>query len=523
MSLIGRIRASWMRIVAVMLATGAVTGCAALSGPSSAVASSNQLVMFEDGPSLIANPTQTLQTMRSLGVQIVRLNLAWQDVAPNANSRSRPGGNLADPNDGYNWSRYDQLVGAIRSYGMNVDLLIGGGAPLWATQPGAASPSPQFGPFDHVWYPSASDYGNFVQAAARRYSYLNTWELWDEPNWGPALAPQYSGGSLVSARIFRQLVNSGWAALKATGHSRQTVIVGSLSQDGSGPPSKVGATNTTAPLTFMRALYCVDSRYNQLRGNAAAAVGCPTTKAASRRFRGNNPALFNATGAGVHPYPYSQRPTQAQFPDPNGVEFNEIPHLTGLFDRVNKVYGSKKRMQAFNTEYGYQVGYVTAANAATYINWAEYLSFKNPRIGSYDQFELHDPPNGFSTGLITHSGALKPSYFSYRMPIWLPATSTRRGRSLEVWGAARPANFARRFTGKAQFVAIQLNSGSGFRTIKNVKVTNGRGYIDTFVKFPRGGQVRLAWQYPNQSWANNPFAQAAGQFIYSMSIGIALH
>jgi hypothetical protein len=509
-----------MRIGAVMLASGAVVGCGSLSSAAPAVASSGQWSMFEDGPSLIANPQQTLQTFRSLGVNVVRLNLAWQDVAPNANSRSRPGGDLSNPNNGYNWSRYDQLLSLIRQYGMRVDLLVGGGAPLWATQPGAASPSPQFGPFDHVWYPSASDYKNFVTAVARRYSYVNAWELWDEPNWGPALSPQFNGSTLVSARLFRQLANAGWAALKATGHNRQTVIVGSLSQDGS---SHVGQTGTTAPLTFMRALYCVNSRYQPLRGNAAAAIGCPTTKAASRKFRGNNPILFNATGVGTHPYPYAQPPNRAQFPDPNGVEFNEIPHLTDLLDRVNRTYGSKRRMAAFNTEYGYQVGYVTADKAASYINWAEYLSYKNGRIASYDQFELQDPKNGFATGLISSNNVPKPSYAAYRMPIWIPRTSTRRGRSLEVWGGVRPANNARINTGKAQFVSIQLNSGSGWTTVKTVKITNSRGYIDTNVKFPRSGQVRLAWQYPNQPWANNAFVRDAGQVITSLSIGIGLH
>jgi hypothetical protein len=504
-----------MRIGAVMLASGAVVGWGALSIPAPAAAASNQWAMMEDGPSLIANPTQTLQTFRSLGVNVVRLNLAWQDVAPRPNSRSRPGGNLADPNDGYNWSQYDRLLNAIRSYGMRVDLLVGGGAPAWATRTGAPRPSSQFGSFNNVWYPSARDYGNFVRAVARRYSWVNIWELWDEPNWGPALSPQFNGGALVSARLFRQLFNAGWAALKATGHGRQTVIAGSLSQDGS---SHVGQTGTTAPLTFMRGLYCVDSSYRQLRGNAARSIGCPATKAGSNRFRHNNPGLFNATGVGVHPYPYAQPPNRAQFPDPNGVEFNEIPHLTSLLDRVNRVYGSRKRMRAFNTEYGYQVGYVSAARAARYINWAEYLSYKNGRVASYDQFELQDPKNGFKTGLINADRTLKPSYGAYRMPIWLPRTSTRRGRSLEVWGAVRPANNARINTGKTQFVAIQLNG----RTIKTVKITNGRGYIDTHVKFPHGGQVRLAWQYPYQPWANNAFVHDAGKFIYSMSIGIAV-
>ena len=516
MSSIGRIRASWMRLCAGMLASGAVVACGWLSSPSSAVAAGNQWAMMEDGPSLIRNPAQTLQTLRSLGVSVVRLNLAWQDVAPNPNSRSRPGGNLADPNHGYNWSQYDRLLNAIRSYGMNVDLLVGGGAPLWATRPGAPRPSSQFGSFQHVWFPSASDYRNFVQAVATRYSWVNIWELWDEPNWGPALAPQYNGSALVSARLFRQLLNAGWSALKATGHSQQTVIAGSLSQDGS---AHVGQTGTTAPLTFMRALYCVDSRYQQLRGGAASAIGCPTTNAASRKFPGNNPGLFDATGVGVHPYPYAQPPNRAQFPDPNGVEFNEIPHLTSLLDRVNRAYGSRKRMRAFNTEYGYQVGYVSASNAARYINWAEYLSYKDGRIASYDQFELQDPATGFKTGLINANRTLKPAYGAYRMPIWLPRTSTSRGRSLEVWGAVRPANNARISTGKTQFVAIQLNG----RTIKTVQITNGGGYIDTRVKFPHGGHVRLAWQYPNQPWANSAFVHDAGKVIYSMSIGIALH
>jgi hypothetical protein len=148
------------------------------------------------------------------------------------------------------------------------------------------------------------------------------------------------------------------------------------------------------------------------------------------------------------------------------------------------------RLLAYNTEYGYQgpapyqSGYVSAANAASYINWAEFLSYKNPRIASYDQFELVDPgPGSFNTGLIYTNGTLKPSFFAYRMPIWLPATTTRRGRALEVWGDVRPANNARINTRTAQFAAIQFApGGSGrFRTVKSVKITNGRGYWVTSI------------------------------------------
>ena len=54
------------------------------------------------------------------------------------------------------------------------------------------------------------------------------------------------------------------------------------------------------PLVFMRALYCVDSRYRQLRGYAAAVRGCPTTAAGSRRFRAQNPGLFSQSGIALH-------------------------------------------------------------------------------------------------------------------------------------------------------------------------------------------------------------------------------
>src|SRR2546423_7390271 len=77
MSLIGRIRASWMRIGAVMLATGAVTGCAALSGPSSAVASSNQWAMFEIPDLATSGAATQLQVLRSIGVSIVRVEVDW--------------------------------------------------------------------------------------------------------------------------------------------------------------------------------------------------------------------------------------------------------------------------------------------------------------------------------------------------------------------------------------------------------------------------------------------------------------
>ncbi len=502
MSLHGRIRTT---VAAALVALGATA--ALLTGALSAVppagASTNQMAMFEDSAQLLANPGRTLQILRSLGVGIVRVPLIWNQIAPNPNSRTGPAGFDATNPSAYpaaKWGPYDAIVNDARADGIAIDFLVTGGAPLWATTPGAPSG------FASVWKPSAGSYGAFVQAAATRYSSVHFWELWNEGNWGPALAPQVTSHSsqIVSAGEYRSLLDNGWSALQRTaGHAQDTIVAGSLSPDGS---EKLTATDISPPLLFLQTLYCVDSSYYQLRGSAAQAVGCPTTSAGSGKFSANNPALFKASGIGVHPYGYGNPPTGAAFPNPDSVEFSEIPQFTRGLDRIQRVYGSHRHLAIYNTEFGYETRppqtsrqFPTPTTAAQYINWAEYLSWKNPRLATTNQYLLFDGNGWFTTGLIFPSKRLKPSFYAYRMPVWMPVTATKRGRTLEVWGCVRPAHFANIDTnGHAQAVDIQFARGSSgkFTTIKAVSVTSARGYFDVRIKFPASGQVRLAWEYP---------------------------
>jgi hypothetical protein len=536
MSFARRIRLS----IAAALFTSAVTvsTMAMLGRPASADASTAQLAMFQD-PQLGANPIRSLQIMRSLGVGIVRLGVQWKSLAPDPNSRARPAGfdaaNPADYPSGA-WQEFDTIISYARAYGIRVDLLVDGGAPLWAAGSGAPSG------FGSSWKPSAADYGQFVQAVGTRYSgaytpvgatsplpRVNVWEFWDEGNWGPALAPQILPGSraVVSAKEYRSLLDSGWSALWATGHGHDTIIDGSLSQDGSGV---LTPTATTAPLTFLRSLYCVSSSYRPLTGNTAATIGCPTTKAASRRFAADNPALFRATGIGLHPYPYGFPPNRTQFPDPNGAEFSEIPQFVRGLRRLQRAYGSRRAMAVFNTEYGYETRppqtnrlFPTPATAAIFLNWAEYLSWKNPQIATTDQYELQDH-GWFTTGLLTSRGKFKPSFYAYRLPVWLPVTATKRGRTLEVWGCVRPAQYANADTGKAQYVEIEFARGSSgaFRNLKAVRISNSRGYFDVRVRFPSGGQVRLAWEYPPGDTKLADPLEPGQNWIYSRATRVTL-
>ena len=522
------------------------TVAALLLAPIQATASTAQLAMFEDDLGLLSHPVPTLSRLRSLGVGVVRLSLRWSTFAPAPGSRRRPH-NFDAANPGAyprgNWAPYDAVVREAPKDGIEVELLLSGGAPRWATGAG----QPRGGPFLQ-WRPSAREYGAFVEAVARRYSGgyvppgsssplpgVSFWEIWNEANFGQNLAPQAVDGSTVSTSpgMYRSLLDAGWAALQRTGHGHDTILIGSLSPRGfNGPPTPrfheglPGFFSTTKPLQFIRTLYCVSSSYRRLGGRAAAAVGCPASARGSRRFRAAHPALFEASGFGIHPYPFDLPPTQADSPDPDYAEFSELPRLASTLNRLQRLYGSSRRPRIYNMEFGYITDppnrtlhygrhFLSPATAAYYINWAEYISWRRPQIASYMQFLLNDPnprASGFATGLLTLHGRIKPAYYAYRMPIYLPVTSARRGRSLEVWGCVRPAHYAQLDTGQPQAVQIQLQRGSRgpFATVATVGITSLRGYFDRRVAFEASGSVRLAWSYPS------------GRTIYSRQVHLTV-
>jgi hypothetical protein len=175
-------------------------------------------------------------------------------------------------------------------------------------------------------------------------------------------------------------------------------------------------------------------------------------------------------------------------------------------DRLNGVYGSHTHFPLWDTEYGYRTKPpdphegVSPATGAYYINWSEYLSYKMARLYSYSQYGLVDPPppGFFDSGLVNPDGSHKPGYDAYRMPLFLPTTSTRAGHKIEIWGGARPAGYAKLDTGQKQNVQIQFQRGASgpWQTIGTVAITNSKGYIDVHLALPASGAVRLAWSYP---------------------------
>jgi hypothetical protein len=531
---------------AVLCALLALAGCGGGSSLGSSSASSSvaqakgrsgPISIFEAEAQLRGTPAQTAQNvdvLRRLGADVIRLYMPWNQLAPNPNSRKRPKFNAADPASysAATWAIYDTIVRDATAKGLGIDLTVGAHVPLWAT----ATNAPPGGP--HLqWEPSAAEYGQFMRAVGERYSgsykppgastalpRVKFWAIWNEPNYGVDLAPQAIDHSTVEVapRLYRGLVDAAWSALQATGHGHDTFLIGETAPRGLTTGNNPGNFSGMVPLRFIRAMYCVGSNLKPLQGQAAAVRGCPTTESASKRFAAENPGLFHATGFADHPYPQGQIPPNVKTTaEPDYADLASLDNLEHTLDAVQDAYGSSTKFPIYSTEFGLQTNppetisrAIDSKTAAYYLNWSEYISWRNPRVYSYDQYLLTDPPGGnFATGLAYADGTPKPQlYDAYRLPLYLPVTRAHKGQSLEVWGDVRPARFARKDTDKAQQVKIQFQAGSKgpFKTLSTVTIANPHGYFDTPVTFPGSGIVQLTWTYPH------------GQTIHSRPVSVTV-
>lgn len=193
------------------------------------------------------------------GGSIVRIMPAWSSIAPD----SRPTGfAAADPADpAYRWEAADGAVRDAASRGLGI-LFSLSGAPPWAQ--GAHRPADAGG----TWRPDPQELAAFATAAARRYSgrfpdperpgeslpRVRYWQIWNEPNLTSNLSPQWvrSGKryTAVSPGVYRDLLNAGYAAIKAVDKTNFVVAAGTAPF---GDPTPGG--RRIAPVDFWRKLY----------------------------------------------------------------------------------------------------------------------------------------------------------------------------------------------------------------------------------------------------------------------------
>jgi hypothetical protein len=436
-----------------------------LAAAAPAAASRTQESIFEDETAVLEGGPGALDEIDALGADTVRSVVVWSRVAG--------GGPSA-------WDPYDELVRGTRARGL--------GLILSPTTPGPRSAS-RCRPRRPTCKPSPRAYGAFVRALGRRYSgtyrdenqgggvlpRVRRWSLGNEPNQPAWLTPQYDRHGPVSPRLYRGLALAGIAGLRASGHGRDQVLLGETSPIGRTWGAL--ARRPMPPAEFLRTLFCLGPRHGVLRGAAARRAGC------GRRVR-----RLAVAGFAHHPYPRGGSRSPASRPQARGeITISSPRRLTRILDAAARAGRVPRRLPVFYTEFGFQTNPpdrlfgVRPSLQAAYVNQADWMAFRDPRVRAVAQYKLVDEPTlaSFQSGLRYVDGRPKPAYAAYRLPIWV---SGRR-----LYGQVRPAA-----NGTRQRVQVQRRRGGRWRTLKTVTVRSRRGHFVTRV--PRGGVWRLRWR-----------------------------
>ena len=483
----------------LVLATGAALALPALAGPADASTTQESImqddrVLYHYGP---AAATNALDQMKALGVDTIHTVVSWRGIAPQADatkqpSRFRPKDPSSYPLD--RWHSLDDLVKGARARGMKVLMTPSGLAPRWAE---GCSKSERARHNPGTCRPSAGKFAQFVEAVARRYNgrfrdprdgvrlpAVRRWSVWNEPDLGSWLSPQtlrVRGRTVLKAvAMYRSLVLGGARGLRAGGHRSDQLLLGETA-----PIS--GGKRGIAPVTFYRALFCVDSRGRRLRGTAARDVGC------------SKPRRLPVNGIAHHPYTRGAGDPLTKRQSAGNITIAYTSRLTALA-RLGERSGLLPRgtsSRIYFTEFGVSSNppgkrmSVPLHTQAEWINQADYMAYRNRAVRSVAQFALEDDPSfmrdTFQTGLCFTDQPRpcfpKPAYDAYRVPIYV----VDRGRNVLIYGSARPA------TRNQRRIQIQNRSASDqpWQTVQTVNLTSSGHLLRNIRKRP--GSWRLAW------------------------------
>ena len=176
-----------------------------------------------------ANANRAIQAADQLRAGAIRVFVMWADVkGANAFSRKAP------RHPRYNFHAFDGAVTRALAHHMQVQMVLTGPAPAWATanhRKGTFAPrSPYFGEFAR-------------QAAAYFKGRVKRFSVWNEPNYVAWLGPASSAAS-----IYRALYNAAYSNIKRVDHSDQ-VWIGETSP-------YYESRRAIAPLNFLRQVLC---------------------------------------------------------------------------------------------------------------------------------------------------------------------------------------------------------------------------------------------------------------------------
>ncbi|MFY9469254.1 MAG: hypothetical protein WAP37_03975 [Solirubrobacterales bacterium] len=428
-----------------------------ISAPG-AQASRSQLSVLEDPAQLLsvdpALQNTTLDEIKSLDADVVKIPILWRSIAPET-----PGGDLTNPG-AYPpgaWSVTDTAVNGALARGMRVWLMISVPAPRWAVAkeskpgPGAYKPDPEA-------------YGDFAEAVGRRYPGVTMFSGVNEPNISRFLQPQLRKGVAVSAIHYREMYREMYDGLVASGHARDTIMFGELLPRG-------GEVTRIAPLMWLRDFFCINKKGRKLSGRAARQRSCA----------GFRP--IKTSGFAYHPYTVPIGPMARETKADNATIFY-LKRIERVLDQASKQRRlNRKRIKIYSSEFGFQsdppdINFTRIAKIPGFLNISEYLSYKDPRVATYSQYQIVDDLGlaGFQSGLRFVDGTIKPGvYQAYRFPV---NVFKSRGNRVVVWGALRASSSGSRT------INIQIKQGGSYVTVATATLSGPSRYFEKSISLP---------------------------------------
>ncbi|MCW3001493.1 MAG: cellulase family glycosylhydrolase [Conexibacter sp.] len=434
--------------------------------PSAAQARSDQRVLFEAPRELRSDDAplraQTLDEIQGFGVNWLRIVLYWKDVAPRSDTPALPRFEERDPAS-YDWTRYDRMIAEADSRGMHILLTVSGPVPRWATKTRA----------DNVTRPSATRFGRFTEAVAKRYGdVVDAYAIWNEPNHPDFLMPQWTGGGshreATSAKLYRQLFQKGAAGLAAGGAGRTPVLFGETAPR--------GTSHVVHPITFLRTAMCLNSNWHK--------------RASCHRLP--------ADGYAHHAYTTRAGPYFVP-PSKNDVTIGVLGRLNTALARAGEAGAVRKGLPMWLTEFGIQsfpdhVYGVSETTQAEYRAISERIAYRNPRVVSFSQYLMRDDEpiagvsptqryGGFESGLRTSSSKAKVAYDAFRLPLVAIAGHSRT----TLWGVVRPARAKTRVS-----IDYRVEGSSRWHFLKH-DATDSRGSWTTTTARRSNRRYRIRW------------------------------
>jgi hypothetical protein len=396
------------------------------------------------------------------GATFVRFTMYWYEVAPSTRPAHWKPSNPADSH--YDWSTYDREIKAAAARHLKI-LVTVLGAPAWAqTKPVDPPPGSDL--------PSPSALASFAKAAATRYSghyhglpRVRYWQVWDEPNLTPYLAPQLLNRKPVAVYNYRKLMNVFYAAVKRVARSN-VVVAGGLApfRDISG--AAYSQNKDWGPLLFMRYLLC---------------IGKDLKPTCSTRVH------FDMWAQ--HPYTSGDPTHHAALP--NDVSLGDIPKVNAILNAAvdaHHVVSTRGKPGFWVTEFSWDTNppdtqAVPARLAARWVAQAQLVLWQDGVSEMTWLMLRDDAPGSFLQSGLYYRGSRvasdrrKPLFESFRFPV----VALKKGGGADVWGRT-PA-------GKREPVWLEQLVDGKWRTIKKVR-PDGFGVFQTALGHVSGTSIR---------------------------------